>query len=356
MIDPKFFETDNLRRVAKWFYDEGREKTFIQEHLEAENPGQKIEIRNITKMLDKARNDGIIVIDFPESASPERRLANRLRDRFGHLEKVIVVKDQEQYGDLLTRWGEEAAKYFDELVAQGRPLHVGLSGGETLLSFVNAVTEYPREHVHIYTSALIGRGRLPDKASHVDPLVNATILWTKCGRLPGHCHYATVPPYDALTRNQIADELKALSERQPIREVIDDMNSINVAFAGLGLVKSNNPGLANQLTMTGLLEPIVTRETLLQEGAVGDLAYCFFDQQGGSKKAWDFFITAGYCDPARRGIAFFQQMVSDKKEKKKVIVMAGSFKQAAILPTLKAEAFNVWITDLHTAKSVLGEN
>jgi DNA-binding transcriptional regulator LsrR (DeoR family) len=243
------------------------------------------------------------------------------------------------------------------LVAEGRPLHVGISGGETLLSFANAVTECQREHVHIYTSALVGRGRLRDEASHVDPLVNATVLWAKCGRLPGHCHYATVPPYDALTRGQIGGELRELLKRQPIREVIADMNRINVAFAGLGLVKPTNPGLANQLTMTGLLEEIVPREALDREGATGDLAYCLFDETGNrsTKYNWEFFLTAGACgdDPEGRGLGFYKQMVKDRKQKKKVIVIAGSLKQPAIGPALKAKLFNVWITDANTARWAL---
>lgn len=356
VVDPRFFEEANLRRVAKWFYVEELTKRFIRERLQEES-GQRVEIRNIDTMLLKARRQGIVVIDFPEKHSPQRLLEDQLKDKFDHLQRVIVIptKDGQKYSELLMRWGEAAAEYFEELVSESKELHVGISGGETLLSFANAVTEFPRKQVHIHTAALIGRGRLPDKASHVDPLVNATILWTKCGRVPGHCHYATVPPYDALMREDIAAELHDLSERQPIREVILDMNKINVAFAGLGLAKATapDPERLNQLTMTGLLEPMITPDTLAKEGAMGDLAYCLFDKNGKGRKEWEFFLTAGYRDPERRGIEFYRKMVADKREKKKVVVIAGSLKQEAIRAALNAQLFNVWITDQDAAQWVL---
>jgi DNA-binding transcriptional regulator LsrR (DeoR family) len=357
--DPELYRIDRLHKVAKAFYDDGRSIPSIRDELRIEMGRPKLDKRTVAKMVQKARQDGIVVIEFPENVSQERHLENKLQSSYPHLHRVIVTKDEPQYGDLLKRWGEAAAKYFDELVAEGRPdgrpLHVGISGGETLLAFVNAVKEQPRRHVHIHTTALIGRGQLPSTASHVDPLVNATILWTKCGRVPGHCHYATVPPYDALTREQIASELHNLSQRQPIREVIKDMGNIHVAFTGLGLVKPKgpNPEQRNQLTMTGLLERIVTPDQLEAEHAVGDFSYCLFDENGNWSKKWQFFLTAGHGDPARQGVAFYQQMVNDRKEKRKVVAIAGSLKEGAILPALRAKLFNVWITDTDTAKWVL---
>jgi DNA-binding transcriptional regulator LsrR (DeoR family) len=46
-------------------------------------------------------------------------------------------------------------------------------------------------------------------------------------------------------------------------------------------------------------------------------------------------------------------MVADKREKKKVVVIAGSLKQEAIRAALNAQLFNVWITDQDAAQWVL---
>ena len=350
MSKREVFEIEQLRKVARWFYDEGVEKKVIRQRLEIET-GRKVEIRRVTVMLKQARDRGVVRIDYPPVL--ENQLENQLKDRFPHLQKVIVVPDEDEYGDLLTRWGQEAARYFEQLVGEGET-HFGISGGETLLSFVNAVPEHFRKQVHIHTTALIGRGELNEEDSHVDPLVNAQILWSKCGRIPGRCHYATVPPYDGVTREQIAEELRELSQRQPIHDVVKRMDDITVFFSGLGL--ANTPRRErNQLTMTGLLRPIIPPKKLEHEGAIGDLAYCLFDKSGNTREEWQFFITAGYCNPERRGIEFYKQIVADTKAKKKVIVTAGSFKEPAILPALKAKLFNVWITDENAAQRVLGQ-
>jgi DNA-binding transcriptional regulator LsrR (DeoR family) len=54
-----------------------------------------------------------------------------------------------------------AARFFEELVAASNPaesLHVGISGGDTLMSFAEAVKDRKRPNVHIHTLALLGRG------------------------------------------------------------------------------------------------------------------------------------------------------------------------------------------------------
>jgi len=336
---PELFDIAELRQVAKWYYADHVPKKEIAKRL------HNIEIRGVTRRLKQARERGIVRIEIPETV--ECGEEHELRQQFPHLRKIITVPNAE-YPELFNLWGVEAARYFEELTARGQH-HVGISGGETLLTFCETLGTHRRDNVHIHTTALIGRGELASTASHVDPLVNATILWSKCGRVTGHCHYATVPPYDGVTREKITAELDGLAKRQPIREVIKRMDDITIAFAGLGLVKSKV--LTSQLTMTGLLEPIISPEQLAEEGAFADLAYCLFDLNGATQDRWRFFLTAGACDddPNRRGIGFFKQMVKDGKT---VIVIAGTRKERAVYAALKAELFNVWITDRGTLADV----
>jgi DNA-binding transcriptional regulator LsrR (DeoR family) len=347
----ELYPLERLRQIAKWFYDEGRTLEFIRDRLEVET-GKGPDPRTLRKMLKQARARDVVRIEFPQPR-PENRLEQRIRSAFPHLQKVIAVPviEDERYRDLVARWGIEAARYFDELVLESSDLHVGISGGETLLTFANSVREHPRRGVHIHTTALIGRGRLKENSSHIDPLVNATALWLKCGCLPGHCSYATVPPYDSIDRSAVLREVDRFAKRPAIEAVLGEMNKISVAFVGLGLV--NPPKLTesavNQLTMTGLLEDIVSPATLAEEGALADLSCCIFDRSGETRDKWRFFLTAGHnhTDPKRRGIGFFKEMVNDRK---KVIVIAGHRKDEAIRAALDAKLFNVWITDENSAQ------
>lgn len=351
----------SLRQVAKWFYQDGHSKTTILKWLR-EKRSEKLGVRVVPKMLKEAREQGIVTIGFPEELSQERRLELDLENKFD-LDKVFVVplRENEEYTDLLTRWGAIAAEYLDELFSEysseGRDLHVGISGGETLLYFVNAIKEKPRKRVHVHTIALIGRGKLPPTSSHVDPIVNATILWAKCGRLPGHCHYATVSPYDCLTQEQIAVELRRLSQSRPIRDTLDDMKKVDVVFAGLGLVQPDdcNPQSLNQVTMTGLLSDVTSPSALAADGAIGDLSYCLFDRECKSQKKWEFFLTAGYGEPKLAGLSFYRSMIAEKGTKKRVVVIAGQKKRSVLGPALQKGLFNVWITDDSTARWAMRE-
>jgi DNA-binding transcriptional regulator LsrR (DeoR family) len=163
------FDSDTLVRIARWFYLEHKTQETISGYLSTNRA-------RVSRMLEEARRRGIVQIEIREKQST--KLERKLLQRFPHLESVIIVRlrQGEKYDDLLTKWGVETARYFDRLVEAPGEHHIGIGGGETLLEFVESVSPRPRKNVHIHATALIGRGRLVGTASHVDPLVNATIL------------------------------------------------------------------------------------------------------------------------------------------------------------------------------------
>ena len=382
-------------RVARWFYKDGLKQEQIAKLL-------RCDVRRVRSLLNAARQNQIVRIDIDEQPGEEiETLQNDFLKRYLHLKKVFIVpggaiESESEYSYLLRKWGFEAAAYLDTLADSGQDLQVGVSGGETILEAMTALPNRLRPNVHFYATALIGRGRLVN-ASHVDPPINATVGWARSGRLPGHCHYGTVPPYDRDlgSRRAIAEELSRLATRKPIEHVIRDMDEINVAFVGLGIVNpgGNNPAFTNshinRIAMTGLLKPLgITPNDLAKEGAFGDLAYCLFDSEGQenprdaqgnklSKEHWRFFLTAGHYDVKRRGVEFYREMVKESeaqtlksilneeiehglsasgtKEGRKVIAIGGAFKEDAILVGLKSKLFNVWFTNEAAARKILAD-
>jgi DNA-binding transcriptional regulator LsrR (DeoR family) len=346
--------TADMLKVARLFYKEGLTRDEIVK-------ATRFHARRVRWLLSQARQLGIVHIDIFEPPGAEiESLEIQFRKRFPHLQEVKIIPGAEveteaDYAALLRQWGSEAAAYFDKLADTGRDLHVGITGSETWLEVTMALPQRIRPNVHVYAAALIGRGRLTMSDSHIDPLVNAALLWAKSGRLAGHCHYATVPPYDGtLTRDAIAQELDRLSKITPIRRVLEDMDEINVVFAGLGMVNPKREASfehINRLTMTGLLRPMgITPQDLDREEAVGDLGYSMFDQNGRGKRGWQFFLTAGYNNPKRRGIEFYRQKV---KTGQQVIVIAGAYKEPALYAALKAKLFNVLFTNEAAARKIL---
>jgi DNA-binding transcriptional regulator LsrR (DeoR family) len=238
-----------------------------------------------------------------------------------------------------------AANYFDDLVQnhpRGRAFHVGISGGETLLEFANAVPDRLRENVFVHGTALVGHGRFHKGATHIIPGVCAAVLWSRCGRVPGTFEYATVPP--------LPFDLEQMANVKAIRDVIRDMDEIEAVFAGIGMVKppKEAPTLKDKLSMTALLHPTITPDELTRQGAVADFSYCLVDAQGCSREFWTYFLTAGY-GSAHPDIQFYKHMVELKK---KVIVMAGPFKIPALMAGLRGKLFNVLITDEDSARQL----
>jgi DNA-binding transcriptional regulator LsrR (DeoR family) len=306
------------------------------------------------------------------------RLEQKVLKRFPHLLEVKIVpcgkiRNEAQYAALVREWGVHAAEYLDRLAEDAERLNaqlqVGVSGGETVLEVMSQLPERDRSTTEFHALALIGRGQLLD-SFHVGPETNATIGWSRSGRIPGKCHYGTVPPY-ALElaklsaeerRRVIADELDDLAKTDAIRKVISGMNQLDLVFAGLGLVNPSETDFRlDRLTMTGLLKPLgIEPHELSAEGAVGDICCCLFNKDGEEqpknarrqnlpKERWRFFLTAGHY-LKHSGVDFYRDLALQKKV---VVVIAGIHKEAAIKAALKGKLFNYWITDDETARYVL---
>ena len=213
-------------------------------------------------------------------------------------------------------YGTITATYFDELCDQAleerKQLFIGVSGGQSILDMVNSLIDRPRSNVHFYAAAMIGRGSSM-ATSHVGPEVNATIAWTRSGRFTRQLFYGTVPPYSAsrelgdakdekqrhtLGRREILKQARILRQTDDVQSALQEMNrNINVAIAGLGLPTEDaklGSKHVQRITMTGLLRPLgIDPAKLADEGAIGDISYNLYDDQGNGDPNWRFFLTVG---------------------------------------------------------------
>jgi DNA-binding transcriptional regulator LsrR (DeoR family) len=296
-----------------------------------------------------------------------------LLKKYPHLKKVEVVPGGEidsafEYAALIKRWGTMAAAYLDQqaddAAVSGRKLNVCMSGGETILEAMNSLPERRRENVFFFTSVFNGRAHMVNSA-HIDPIVNATVAWSRSGRVPGRCIYATVTPYDlhpgdrayGVRRKEIQAEIDNLCGISLIeRHLKVDLDEMDMAFAGLGMTvppPKFKREVAVRLSATDLLKATthIDPEDVAREGAIGEIGCCYFDKNGqGDNDKWRFYLTAGDLDPKRRGVAFYREMVKAKKD---VIVIAGPFKEPAMIAALKGKLFNVWFTNENAARNIL---
>jgi len=300
-------------------------------------------------------------------------LEQKLLKKYPHLKDVYVVTGKEitqahEYDALLNRWAAMAADYLDRRVdhaaAAGKELHICMSGGETIFEVVNNLPIKNREHVFYYASALIGRYHMVD-TSHVDAIANVQVAWSRSGRRQGRCIYATVTPYDLSgsgksyeeRRRMVMEEINSLSENPLIRQSLGDLDRMDIAIVGLGIVTepANDKLRGVRFSATSLLRSTahIVAEDLLNDGAQGEIGYCYFDAEGaGNNDKWHFYLTAGdqRKDDARRGVGFYRDMVTKKRD---VLVIAGAFKEPAIIAALKGKLFNIWFTNEAAALTVL---
>jgi len=349
--------TADMFAAARMFYRERKNKKEISDAL-------RTDTRGVTWLLNEAERNGVVRIQIYETA--KSNLEQRIRTKHPHLERAMIVsgpqiRTEEQCDDMFHRFGALAADYFEELFEshpRDKPFHVGVTGGERLLEFANAVPVRFRENVHVHVVALVGRGRLGESASHVEPNVAASILWSHCGSFPGHCEYETVEPYridkspGPEAREAATLELMRLKKLPSIKAVIQDMDRLDAVFAGFGFLDGTGTSQAikNRITMGSLLKSVVTREQLAREGAVGDFCYCPFDADGDCPpdKDWQFFMTAGHYSKYR-GIGFYKRMVETGK---KVVGFGGPHLLPVIRAALKGKIVNVLILDEYTAQQL----
>jgi DNA-binding transcriptional regulator LsrR (DeoR family) len=357
---------DLLLKVAKLRYERGLKNQVIATRLNIGTKKVAALLEESVKML-LAQQELLARTKHGETA--QQHLEDALRARYPHLTKVKVVaagktRTEQDYDELILNWVLEAAKYFDELVDNGElrhqdgKLHVAMSGGEINLEFANTLPVRTRRDVHFYASAFLGRG--PLNSFHVDPATNATIAWVRSGRLPGHCIYATVSPFELAFRRdlpllerkqKLTKQLLDLAASEPIETVTSQLDKVTIAFAGIGqVVRAKGTLRTREPSASGLLDEAgISPLELAKDGAVGDIAYCFFDANGNDRKDWRFFLSAGHYS-GHEGVEFYRNLV---KNGKRVILMAGPFKIPAIHAALKGQLFNVWFTDEDTARNVL---
>jgi DNA-binding transcriptional regulator LsrR (DeoR family) len=352
-MDPS---TADMLKAARMFYKDGRNKKEISFELHTD-------IREVSRILRFAQEQGVVRIQIFESA--DSSLGQSIQMKYPHLRKTFIarggqIRTAEQFGLLLRQWAVLASDYFEELAERhpgGQPLHVAVGGGKHILEFTNAVPDRNRENVYVSISALVGRGRLPKSATQIDPIVNASVLWTHCGYLPGHCEYATVSPYvstrpGATGREAVRIELGKVEANRTVRQVIEGMDNIDVLFGAIGVVDAGNvdPSIHDCLTISNLLHSVVTPDQLRKEGAAGSFSYCFFDRRGRQHEGWRFWLTAGHYSDNNWGIEFYKDMV---RREKKVIAFGGPFALNEVKIALEAKIFNVWVTDEYTVRQIL---
>ncbi len=319
-----------ILKVAHLFYEQEMTKTDISHEIRASST-------QVARLLAEAREQGYVRIEF----NPPRlyELGEQLKSKYDWLKAAVVVSYADDLAFLRRMIGKAAAQYFEETVEAGATIALG--GGDTMYEMVMALPQEARDS-KLVPAAIIDTGPV---LSHIDPVVLVTLLWVRSGRLPGRAHFATgLPMSQPLSRRKVREEYEEFSHRKAVQEVMAEMKRADFMFTSLGCLETD-PAYEKLAPRPHqfLLENLkLTEAGLRKEGAIGDINYSFFAEDGTTMPEWNIF-------PAL-GVTQVQAMV---KSQKTVVVAAGRYKSAALRAALRGHLFNVLITDELAAKELL---
>ncbi|MEO5918698.1 MAG: sugar-binding domain-containing protein [Candidatus Limnocylindrales bacterium] len=300
-------DLETLVRISRLYYELGETQEAIAATMGITRP-------QVSKLLKRARAQGVVEIRIVDRSTRPSEVAVALQERFGL--RAVHVAPSFAGSDELTRRrvGRLAAQVLVTAVRDG--MIVGIGDGSALAAMADGIDD-----VASPVSATVvplcggfwgtGGGHEPYRRIAESLGANAIGLLA-----PGLLD-------DALTRN-------ALAAHAGIREVTSFWDRLDVAILGIG-----GPAWSEALVGTDILRELEA------SGAVGEMLIAPFDIEGR-------FVAEGLRD---RTIACDARRLSAVPIS--IGVASGSSKVEPILGALRTGALGVLVTDLDTAERVL---
>ena len=304
-----------LGKVSALYYLRHQTQQEISERLRVSRP-------TVSRLLREARDLGYVQITVASPRGLHLDLETSLEETYA-LQTVHVIESATgQNGDLLRRQlGAAAAHYLARSVRAGETL--GIAWGTTLSAMVSAMVPMPTPDTRVVQ--ILGGVGAPDAPEYGGELVRrlARLLDAQAVPLPAPGVVATPAVRDALRKDP------------HVRAALNDFDSLDTVFVGLGSLASN------EVLNDGHTLSRQVRKQLQSGGAVGDIAMRFFDEHGKPVRTM--------LDDRILGITTEQL----RNVKRVVAVAGGADKVTAIAAALEAGILDVLITDRSTAESLI---
>ena len=304
-----------LYRIAQAYYEEDLTQAEIAERF-------GISRIKVSRMLTRAREDGIVRITVVPPPDDNTELERELEQVFGVEEAIVATPDGDGYEAVLDAIGRAAAEYVVRVMEDGDTL--GLTWGNSMLATVEALPNrsFPRSRV----VQLLGSLGEVEAEIHGAELVRRVA--DRLGCRPRNIHAPGI-----VVSREVRDALVADPQ---VGDTLRLGREADVALLGIGAL-----GPHSVLRGHGSVLSTEDCRELLDLGVVGDIALRFFDEYGVPVETPYAERTIGLDLNELRGIA------------RRVGVAGGKEKQAALLAALRGNHLNVVVTDARTARALL---
>ena len=211
----------------------------------------------MSRALTQAEAMGIVRVVITEPLPEALRLENDIMARFG---VVAVVGTSDPDEDPLQAAGRAAARTLETLVLQD-DITIAMGWGRTLASMLPYLRPRKTRRVRIVGS--IGHSLANESAPSV------TVVHEIAAKFSADVEWVPAPLYSANP-----DVTRALANNTAVAAVLDRAKRADILFTSIGHAELSNP-----LVAKGMLTE-EAMETMLANGAVGDILANFFDQRG----------------------------------------------------------------------------
>lgn len=303
-----------LYEAARLYYEHQFSQQQIAEKLGVSRP-------SVSRLLQKARSEGIVKIEIVDPAMWGTALENELQNRFQLKAVSVVPNDNDEEAKLKSRLARAAAKFLEQIISDGTV--IGVSWGTTLQAVSLAMPRLKLRDVAIVQ--LNGGISRAEYDTHASEIVRR--LGERLGAVPYLLPLPAVVDRAELKHNIISDK--------NIARTLTLAEQATVALFTVGSFSQQSA-----LVKADYFEPAEVKR-LLEAGAVGDICSRIISLDGA--------ISSPELDERTIGIT-----LAELKDKPwSVAVAGGPQKTAPIRAALNGSYFNVLITDEIVATELL---
>jgi DNA-binding transcriptional regulator LsrR (DeoR family) len=307
-----------LLDVAIYYYDQ---------RLTQEDIAQRVGTSRstVSRMLEEARERGIVHIKINYPWKRRHELEDRLVQRFGLQEARVLVGNERPDEEIRRGMGELTARLVDGYVRDGQIL--GVSYGRSLASTIAALA--PNRKVNLTVVPVLGA------LGSENPSIDGPDLVRRLAHAYGAVYrYLPVPLLveDLRTRD-------ALIQLPKVHGIITLAKKAQIVLIGIGSLAPEN---SSEIWKGYLDDRELAR--LKKLGAVGHMCGQFYDSQG---KVLDLEVNQRSIGIGIKALSNIDHVIA---------VASGLGKKDAILGALRGKHLNILVTEDATATAILKED
>lgn len=310
--------TDNMRmtiKVCQLYYEDNLSQKEISAQLGISRP-------QISRLLTYAKANNIVTVKINNPYIDETRLEHLLVDKYGIQDALVLNTNGANESGRLEEFGRLAANHLDTFITDNS--RVGIMSGRTIGSVVWSIKYFERRGLEFVS--LVGGIGSASGNFHANVIAQR---FAECSG--GSCYVLNAP---VIVQSEEARNL--LINEPEIAEVLKKGSSCDVGIIGIGQID-----MKSTTAQAGALS-IEDIEKLKAAGAVASVCTSYIDSEG---RIIDTELNA-------RSIG---QTLDQLKKCKTIALAIGDSKVEAIKAALAGGHIDVLITNLETARAIIGE-